>query len=529
MIDIASTTYDEILYTGHAYPQTHPDRLAISATLFDMKTAPVQHCRVLELACGDGGNIVPMAFALPESEFVGIDLAARPIIKGQEMVEALGLKNVTLRRLDLMALPPELGQFDYIIAHGLYSWVPPAVQDKFLAVCKSHLAPQGVAYISYNTFPGAHLRKMVSEMMLFHIRNFSEPQQRIKQAVALVKFLAESQTATDTYSAFLQAEFEQVLKYEEGHLFHDDLAEINSPAYFTQFMGHAAQHGLQFLGEADFYEMQYHIYPQQTAELLQQMATENIILKEQYLDFLKCRRFRQTLLCHEHVSLNRTLNPELIRELYLASPAQPASSEPDVSSQAVEEFHGKRGAKVATDFPPAKAALWHLGQIYPQSIRFDELLAKSQSLLKTENFKSAAESEEVEVGATLAQILFQVYTTDLIELAPRPSDFVLEVSERPLASPLARWQIQQDTIVTNLRHTSVLVEGALSKQLLLSLDGTKDRTALLETLIPLVQSGEADLLEEGAPVRDPQRIRELLPDELEKNLKKLARLALLIA
>lgn len=527
MTDIAGTTYDEILYTGHAYPQTHPDRLAIIAALFDMKTAPVERCRVLELACGDGSNLVPMAFALPQSEFIGIDLAARPIIKGQEMVEALGLKNITLRQLDLMALPPELGQFDYIIAHGLYSWVPSTVQDKVLAVCKSHLAAQGVAYVSYNTFPGGHMRRMVREMMLFHVRNFSEPQQRIKQAVAMIKFLAESQTSTDPYSSFLQAEFEQVLKSEESSLFHDDLAETNTPVYFTQFTQHAAQHGLQFLGEADFYEMQYHIYPQPTAELLQQMATENIILKEQYLDFLKCRRFRQTLLCHENVSLDRAWNPELIRELYLASPAQAVSSKPDVRSQAVEEFHGKRGAKVSTDFPLAKAALRHLGQIYPQSIRFDELLAKSQSLLADKNFKSAAADEEE--AATLAQILFQVYTTDLLELAMRPSDFVLEVSERPLASPLARWQIQQDPIVTNLRHTSVLVEGALSKSLLLALDGTQDRAALLEILLPLVQSGEADLLEDGAPVRDPQRIRELLPDELEKNLKKLARLALLVA
>jgi methyltransferase-like protein/SAM-dependent methyltransferase len=527
MSDTVQTSYDEILYTGHAFPQTHPDRLATLATLFGMKPAPVERCRVLEIACGDGGNLIPMAFALPESEFIGFDLAKRPMLKGQEMVAALGLKNINLSQLDLMALPAELGQFDYIIAHGLYSWVLPDVQDKLISVCKSHLSPQGVAFISYNTFPGGHLRKMIREMMLFHIRNFSEPQQKLKQAISFVQFLSDSQAQNNAYSALLEDECEQVLKYQEGHLYHDDLAEIYSPSYFTQFIQHASEHQLQFLAEADFYEMQYHIYPEQTAEMLRQLATQSVVLKEQYLDFLKCRRFRQTLLCHESVSLNRELNPEMIRELYLASPAQPVSGEPDLKSRTVEEFRGKKAAKVATDFLLAKAALWHLGQIYPQTIRFDELLAISRSTSETENCESDAEREDE--AQTLAQILFQVYTIGLLELEPRPSSFVLETSERPLASPLARWQIQWDSVVTNLRHKAVLVEGALSKQLLLSLDGTKDRMALLEILLQLLQSGEAELQENDAHLRDPQRILELLPAQLEKHLKELARLALLVA
>lgn len=82
-------SYDEVLYPGYAYRQTHPDRLATMATLFGMTPAPVEGCRVLELGCGEGGNLIPMAFGLPRSQFLGIDLAQRPIQKGQAMVEAL--------------------------------------------------------------------------------------------------------------------------------------------------------------------------------------------------------------------------------------------------------------------------------------------------------------------------------------------------------------------------------------------------------------------------------------------------------
>src|SRR5919197_3347157 len=133
MDEPAATAYDEVLYPNYVHAQSHPDRLATLATLFGMRSARVGRCRVLELACGDGGNLIPLALDLAGSEFVGIDLAARPVAKGRRMIAALGLKNIELRQLDLMSLPRTLGQFDYIMAHGLYSWVPPAVQDRILA------------------------------------------------------------------------------------------------------------------------------------------------------------------------------------------------------------------------------------------------------------------------------------------------------------------------------------------------------------------------------------------------------------
>src|SRR5689334_11217658 len=125
--------YDEVLYRGRAFPQTHPDRLATIARLFGMCPPPVEACRVLELGCGDGGNLIPMAYALPGSEFVGIDLGERGIAAGREMVEAIGVSNVDLRCLGILNAGAQLGRFDYILAHGVYSWVPPAVQEWLLA------------------------------------------------------------------------------------------------------------------------------------------------------------------------------------------------------------------------------------------------------------------------------------------------------------------------------------------------------------------------------------------------------------
>jgi len=186
------TAYDDLPYPGGPFAQTHPDHLATIATLFGIAPPSVEGCRVLELGCGDGGNLIPIAFALPKSSFTGIDLSGSAINRGQKLIEAVGLGNIRLQQLDVMDLTAQFGEFDYIIVHGLYSWVPPHVREQILNICKSHLAPNGIAFISYNAFPGCHLRNMLREMMLFHVRGFESAEERVNQAVALVRFVADA-------------------------------------------------------------------------------------------------------------------------------------------------------------------------------------------------------------------------------------------------------------------------------------------------------------------------------------------------
>src|SRR4051794_15066241 len=135
---MASTPYDDVPYPSVPFPQTHPDRLATLATLFGMRTAPVEQCRVLELGCGDGANLIPMALVMPESHFLGLDLAGAPIGRGRETIEALGLRNVELRQEDLRAFATnvdgEQEPFDFIVAHGVYSWVPEDVREALLSI-----------------------------------------------------------------------------------------------------------------------------------------------------------------------------------------------------------------------------------------------------------------------------------------------------------------------------------------------------------------------------------------------------------
>lgn len=534
-----SDAYDEVSYPNFAFPQTHPDRLATLATLFGMTPAAVDHCRVLELGCGDGGNLVPMAFGLPTSQFVGIDRAAQPIAKGQAMIAALGLTNIELLRLDLNEVGRGLGVFDYIIAHGLYSWVPPEVQDRILTICRSSLAPQGVVYLSYNTYPGCHLRKITRELLLFHTKDARDTRERITQTRALIKWLAESQTGANAYQTFLQESREHFDQKSDAAIYHDDLAEINSPEYFHQFVEHASRHGLRFLSEAEHFDIQYSRFPEPVSKQLSQLGEHDVLAKEQYVDFLEGRSFRQTLLCHHEIVLERNIPPARVKQFYLKAHVRPLSADPDVCSEAVEEFQGKKESAIATSLPLGKAALLYLGEIYPCATRFDELLTEACNRIQTASGSSAIRTlapgaqgtpaPDDDSAETLADLLLRAHGAGVIEGHVFAPKFSLEPGNRPLASPLARLQALEGSIITTLLHNNIKLEDELGRQLLLLLDGTRDRAALLRELQLIVESDFASKSNDAETGAAKEDCLQMLPQELDEKLRLLGELGLLLA
>jgi methyltransferase-like protein/trans-aconitate methyltransferase len=513
------SAYDEVLYPSLAHVQTHPDRLATIAALFGLHSAPVEKCRVLEIGCGDGTNLVSMAYGLPHSEFVGIDSASRAIAAGHEMIRDLSLQNVRLEQLDLMKFAGARNPFDYIIAHGVYSWVPDPVRDRILAICSECLSPNGVAYVSYNTYPGGHIRDMVREMMLFHVRGTADAQEKIAQGRALLKFLAGSKKEADLYRHLLDQELKHAMEYSDGAFYHDDLNPLTRPIYFHRFVEHAAAHGLRFLGDAMFNEMQPEEYEPEVMTALRQLDTD-VLAREQYLDFLMGRRFRRTLLCR--VSLDHEIQPGVIGNFYAASEAQPTSPQPDIASADIEEFRTPKAASIKSNRPLVKAALLHLSQCWPQAIHFSELLAAARRLVP-------AEGDESENAHALCEMLLRSFAAGVTELHIWSPRFVTDLSERPLASPVARYQNQRLKRITTLRHVGLQLNDALTRKLLDLLDGTHNFAALVEALSALVQSGEATLESDGERVTDPTEIRKVIAAELPQELDRLARAAILIS
>jgi SAM-dependent methyltransferase len=225
-------SYDELPYLSRPYPQTHPDRLAVLGTLCGMTPEPVERSRVLELGCGRGGNLIPMALAYPEGQFLGIDLSERQVRDGLQVVEQLGLQNIEIRHGDILEFDGDDAQpFDVIIAHGVYSWVPPQVREHLLKLMKANLAPQGLAYVSFNTTPGWSLRTILRDLILSHGGD-----DRCPQARALFEHLEETlRTRTDPHSVQLRDLVAELNGYEDWYLRHDLLGDVNDPVAFQAF------------------------------------------------------------------------------------------------------------------------------------------------------------------------------------------------------------------------------------------------------------------------------------------------------
>jgi methyltransferase-like protein/SAM-dependent methyltransferase len=531
----AQNSYDQIPYPSLSYSQTHPDNLAAIATLFNINPPPIEHCRVLELGCASGGNIVPMAYGLSESEFVGVDSSGVQIADGQAMIKALGLINITLKHLNILNMDAKLGQFDYIIAHGIYSWVAPQVQEEILRICRRYLAPTGVAYISYNTYPGWNMLKTGRDIMLFHTRHLTEPSIRATQARALMDFLTEATLAKNNlYSGFLKY-YRNLLMNKtaafpdhDAFLLHDELEEVNDPIYFHEFNKRVDQHNLQYLAEAEFSTMLINDFPPEVSETLRQISN-NIIEFEQYLDFLKNRSFRQTLLCHREISLSRNLNPERLTTLYISSPARPLSSTPAIHSDATVQFRAPDETILSTDHPITKAAMLYLHEIWPQAIAFNALLAKAYSRLGidatlVENTNLLQDTRNL--GTNLLRAYG--YSSQLVKLHAHSPKVTCEIGERPVVSALARHQARHGSpTVTNLRHERVDL-NKFDHHLLGHLDGNHNHTELIQLLEKMVTEGVLDVKQNDEPVQNSRLVRSILAEKLDLHLNNIAKAALLI-
>jgi SAM-dependent methyltransferase len=485
----------------------------------------VTRCRVLDLGCGNGNNLIPMACQLPESEFIGLDLSPRQVAAGQAQIAELGLTNIRLAEQDILSFAEGFGQFDYILAYGVYSWVPAEVRRKLLEICRQHLAPQGVAYISYNAYPGWHMMEMVRGMMLSQTQHIREPYAKAARARELLDFLVETMPAlTRSPSSRLQASHliiesvRDLLRHEpDEYLLHDQLEANNQPFYLYQFVEQAEQAGLQYLTDAESSAMLAAYFPAEFSQGLARLAETNLEV-EQMLDFLYSRSFHQTLLCRQEVRLNQQgqLDPEVWFGLYVASPAQPTSAVVDLTGLTVERFQGPIGTSLATDQPLIKAAMLHLAELWPAAIPFDQLVTAAQQQLATVAEASASATE------TLGRTLLRGYALDLVELTVSPPPLAEKISERPCASPLARHQIRYQTQVTNQRHEPVVIDNAISRQLLPLLDGSRNRVALVEHLAELRPPGLG-------PNTNGRQDRSALAQAVAESLQQLWQEALLVA
>ena len=498
-------SYDRVAYPSFVFPQTSPHRLAAKGTLYGMSPPDPRKCRYLDLGCGDGSSVLLHAFDFPESEFVGIDLSRLRIAEARSNAAALGLQNASFHHIDITQFSrEEFGNFDYIVAHGLYSWVPDNVREKTRSIYGDCLSDNGIGYISYNTYPGCHVREMLWRMMQFHTASVEEPNTKIEQAIHFLATLRDI-TPDPEFQEILKSEIAQIIERRRGSVFHDDLSGFNRPFYFHEFVKDLSLKGLQYVCDIEPFTGSTISMPPPVKAMIKSVSDDPIV-QEQYLDFAMWTRFRSSLVCRQATRIERDPRPEVLEHFRLFSDIQPVSESPNVLDGVEESFSLAYGGTFQVSIGRVKKALIHLSSVNPGSVPLRDLI---------ESVADQTMDEEVD---GLLKELMSLVLTGVIKLQLFQPSFANSAGEYPSASPFARWQASRGAeSLTSLAGYVLSQENPALIELVNLLDGTKNRAELCREM-----STRYDVADEDKEAFDKE-----LPQMINHHLEVLAKMGFL--
>ncbi|OYN78718.1 methyltransferase regulatory domain-containing protein [Mycolicibacterium sphagni] len=520
--------YDETPYTSNSFPQSAPGQLAAVAHVFGLQAPEVTGARVLEIGCASGGNVLPFAAANPHAYAVGIDLSQVQIDQARALADGLGLRNIEFIAADIAQVDPALlGRFDFIIAHGVYSWVPPEVQDALLAAVRSLLAPDGVGYVSYNVYPGWKSKEIVRDVMLLASRADRTPEDKVHSAKEVVDYLEEVAPAEGVLARVLAESRAFSEGFGDSYLLHDELETFNSPCYFHELVSHAGEHGLAFVAEARPQTMIPANFGPRVAEFLAAKCGGDQVMTEQYLDFVTNRMFRESLLVHTEraTQINHTPGRSRYARLHLSAFLPPAD-EPTRIDYSRQDYLQPDGARLFTNDPGIKAGIDALTDRWPWTISYQELVdAVSARLLAAGVAASPGLAANIE--NLMATLVLQGGASYRLEpLLPEPTRDPLRLSE-PVRRMAELTRNQPDASTFNVWHETLIL-SPLDRHLFPLLDGTNDRSALIDALVAVNRETPLEI-DDGRRLSDEAELRAALAryiDDLPQHLSemKLARI-----
>ena len=464
--------YDHVAYPGAADQSIHPRNLEVTAAMFGARPAPLKHCRVLEIGCADGTNLLPFADEFRDSRFLGVDLAKDRILIASEVADESGLANVEFRCADVVDLNDSLGTFDYILCPGIYSWVGEAQRQAIMRICRECLAPGGIAAISYNTLPGWNWNRSVREFIRQTTGSILDPQKRITAARNSIDFLAAHAPTRSIHSAHFRRVRDRLSSHSDAYLYHDYITDHNTPFYFSEFTERAAVHGLKFIGEADFRHSSGFGLDPDGRTAVARTPPEH---REQLLDFLLNTCYRSSMLCHVDCELVPRVQHEWIGELrlVLSDPMEGFTFDSNDSQPLTLPFSS--GAVTVTD-PRVKTALRRMMDLWPRTVTLDDLFSAVQ-----ENTKGiSASSTSIDSPETLARTMLALYGAGLVRPMKTVPTYADDVSRNPRATAVVRAAAEKGTQIVNQWHENISGLSADETFLLSRLDGSLDAAALVD-------------------------------------------------
>lgn len=317
--------YESRVYPAMSHPLSDPAVSAVAAMLGGLQTRLPSQSRIIEIGCCSGLNLIPLAIRWPESRFAGIDLSENSVREARGLAAAAGVGNVEFHAVDLRDFTPAAGGYDFIIAHGFFSWVPDEVKAALLNFCGKNLAPDGVATISFNLECGWRARLPVIEKV-----------RAIRQAGAAdeMSALALLRSVTGPESPELAIIDDMLAKGPEILAF-DDFGPVNDPWPMDRFVRAAAAAGLRWLGESDPGQ---NLPPQLDDRVLDQLRreTKDPLAFQIAADELAGRTFRSGVLCRADAPVTDRVSLGKVFELAVRTGFRPSDPDDQAVFDAIE-------------------------------------------------------------------------------------------------------------------------------------------------------------------------------------------------
>jgi protein-L-isoaspartate O-methyltransferase len=445
-----TTAYDIQAYPSTVQAQTHPSRLGALAALCGIETAPFAQCRVLEIGGGDGINLIAMAVAAPHSQFLSFDLAEQPVARGQKIINELGLDNVRVEVMDICSMPQNIGTFDYVIAHGVYAWVPEPVRSALMELVGRVLRPRGIAHISYNALPGSHVRQALRDILLRDVGHVDDVVEKVQLARQRLTFYQDMWDETDSSTAALKREARRMLERADGVIFHDELGEVYAPQHVSDVIAAGAAAGLRYVCDAMPLLAVDGWIPGENFQKSLPLTGGDFERWEGVRDNVEAQLFRQSLFSKTDAPLVRGFKAERFRGLWVRGSF--SHGEESSEGQVVQVFRTKRGGAMRTNSPTLTQALLTIAHAYPACVALE------------------AWSDDDE----LAQALTQLWVSGVLEFTTAPLAGATQISNRPCASRLARHAVNSGQVqVPTLQHGQSELTDEAARQFLMLLDGTR--------------------------------------------------------
>ncbi len=496
-------SYEEVPYEGRAVPASAPAALALTARAHGGPRPALEGARVLELGCGDGANLIPLAFHHPDWSLLGVDTSERAIAAARAGALALGLGNVRFERADVAELELE-GEHDFVIAHGVYSWVDASRRAALRALARRVLSPSGLAYVSFNAQPAWGVRGRVRDAL---VRAPAAPAEARERASRLRAILGEPE---NDWAVLLSRELERAANAPEAYFAHEYLAAHNDAFWLGDVAREHAEAGLAYVGEATFDRPEGFVDPRLRERIAE--LTPDPIAREELVDLLAYRQLHAAVFCREDAPRVPPAGPALLDEAWIASVVRATSDPFDPSPEVEERFVGPRGTEVRVASALAKLALLVLASTYPRGWTLDALAAEAAERLG--GYGVAVRQGE---RSRLRAGLFELFRHIEIELRLEDPPLRTEPSARPIASSLSRYEARARPALTTPLHTMLPLEP-IDREVVARLDGSRTASELAAELARAIEEGEVAL--EGAP-SGAARIEPLLEARVAQTITTL--------